>query len=198
MAEDLRFQKLAEVNVAESLMDSATILICQDGDVKQISKDVVVNNHTTCSTDDTLSIGNVAADAKVVGDTIKRLSGQLPVIDNECANHYILEQTDIDTTLTQSGKVAEAKVVGDKIKNLTVQIPVVDNEYTDHYILERGDIDTTLTYQGKVADAKVVGDKLAELQAQYFELIQVLSEVGHLLQDQGNSAVVNVLDQVLA
>ena len=74
--------------------------------------------------DETLEIAGAAADAKVVGDIVKRLDqkiGEKTVAEQieEAINEIEAGvQIELDNTLTESGKAADAKAVGDAINEL--------------------------------------------------------------------------------
>lgn len=52
-----------------------------------------------------------------VTEDAKSVLANYPILleDGEAEEHYVLENTDIDTTLSVAGKAADAKVVGDQI-----------------------------------------------------------------------------------
>lgn len=79
-------------------------------------------------TDKTLRLENIAADAKTVGDRLKK-------IDRDASNLETAVTLKIDTikntlvsdrNLTQSGKFADSKAVGDAIRNLTSKVTALE------------------------------------------------------------------------
>ena len=121
--------------------------------------------------DKTLTVSNMAADAKTVGDAlagkVSAVSGKgLSTNDYTTAEKTKLDGIEvqatrvlIDDTLEQTGQAADAKAVGDALTDLADDIPAIDD---------------TLSVTGAAADAKKTGDEISGLKGDLDEAPKIL------------------------
>lgn len=124
-------------------------------DVPAFQSTLSTSNVITQPTDTTLSIENMPADAKAVGDALTeiRATEQDTIADvaTNASNITALQQqaqtlvpkSDIETTLVTAGKVADSKATGDAIQSAKQDVMAL--------------IDTTLTQTGGIAEAEATG-----------------------------------------
>lgn len=135
--------------------------------------------------DKTLTVSNMAADSKAVGEAlagkVSAVSGKgLSTNDYTTAEKTKLAGIDaqatrvlIDDTLEETGQAADAKAVGDALASLEDDIPAVDN---------------TLSVTGAAADAKKTGDEIAGLK-------EDLSDAPKVLEPEETEADLYICDQ---
>lgn len=100
--------------------------IQETGGVPVLHMTVSPSNNVQAPVDKTLSISEMAADAKATGDAINNLGAAIEEEIAELAAD-VVPKSWIDTSLTQAGRVAEAKTVGDAINNIIQAIASLTN-----------------------------------------------------------------------
>lgn len=91
--------------------------IHETGGIPELWMTVSPAQNVQAPVDKTLSISEMAADAKATGDAINNLGSLLEEEISDLASD-VIPKAWITTTLTESGKVADAKAVGDAIKDM--------------------------------------------------------------------------------
>lgn len=84
---------------------------------------------TSSVTDKTLKLENIAADAKAVGDRLKKIDRDTTTLETNITSKIETVKTALisDRGLTQSGKFADAKAVGDAIRNLNSKVTALEH-----------------------------------------------------------------------
>lgn len=100
--------------------------IQETGGVPVLHMTVSPSNNVQAPVDKTLSISEMAADAKATGDAINNLGAAIEEEIAELAAD-VVPKSYIDTSLTQEGHVAEAKSVGDAIQEILEAIASLTN-----------------------------------------------------------------------
>lgn len=124
-------------------------------DVPEFQSTLSISNVITKPTDKTLSIEDMPADAKAVGDALTEIrateqdtiadvaTNASNIADLQAQSLELVPKSDIETTLVTAGKVADSKATGDAIQSAKQDILAL--------------IDTTLTQTGGIADAEATG-----------------------------------------
>ena len=100
--------------------------IQETGGVPVLHMTVSPSQNVQTPVDKTLSISEMAADAKATGDAINNLGSALEEEIAELAAD-VIPKSWIDDTLTEEGQVAEAKTVGDAIREIQNTISSLSN-----------------------------------------------------------------------
>lgn len=124
-------------------------------DVPEFQSTLSTSNVVTQPTDKTLSVEDMPADAKAVGDALTEIrateqdtiadvaTNASNIADIQADLQALVPKSDIETTLVTAGKVADSKATGDAIQSAKQDILAL--------------IDTTLTQTGGIADAEATG-----------------------------------------
>lgn len=124
-------------------------------DVPEFQSTLSTSNVITQPTDKTLSVEDMPADAKAVGDALTEIrateqdtiadvaTNASNIADLQAQALELVPKSDIETTLVTAGKVADSKATGDAIQSAKQDILAL--------------IDTTLTQTGGIADAEATG-----------------------------------------
>lgn len=124
-------------------------------DVPEFQSTLSTSNVVTQPTDKTLSVEDMPADAKAVGDALTEIrateqdtiadvaTNASNIADIQADLQALVSKSDIETTLVTAGKVADSKATGDAIQSAKQDILAL--------------IDTTLTQTGGIADAEATG-----------------------------------------
>lgn len=100
--------------------------IQETGGVPVLHMTVSPSQNVQTPVDKTLSISEMAADAKATGDAINNLGSALEEEIAELAAD-VIPKSWIDSTLTHEGQVAESKAVGDAISEILAAIASLTN-----------------------------------------------------------------------
>lgn len=124
-------------------------------DVPEFQSTLSTSNVITQPTDKTLSVEDMPADAKAVGDALTEIrateqdtiadvaTNASNIADLQADLQALVPKSDIETTLVTAGKVADSKATGDAIQSAKQDVLAL--------------IDTTLTQTGGIADAEATG-----------------------------------------
>lgn len=160
---------LEKTEVVSSSEPNKIIRLNEKGKIPSDVLEYSDTGETNVEIDKTLTIPDMAADAKVVGDRIIAIT---PVYQNEepdlttCLWIDLDDDTDdvpiVDSTLTKDGFAADSGVVG---RELNKKQPIGDYALkSDIPEIPELITDTTLTLQGSAADAYTVGQELNKKQ----------------------------------
>lgn len=96
------------------------------GGIPVLQMTVSPSNNVQTPVDKTLSISEMAADAKATGDAINNLGSLLEEEITDLAAD-VIPKAWIDNTLTEEGQVAESKTVGDALAEIRATIATMVN-----------------------------------------------------------------------